>query len=128
MIVVDTHAWIWWMDDPAKLSRKARTTLNEEDEICLSAISCWELGMLTAKGRLQLDRDVLLWIRQSLAKPKMTLIPLLPEIAVQATRLPQAFPGDPGDRIIYSTARHLGVSLVTRDAQLRRHDPATTVW
>jgi hypothetical protein len=49
-----------------------------------------------ARERLELDRDVPLWIRRSLAGPRMNLVPLLPQIAVAAVRLGGDFPGDPG--------------------------------
>jgi len=128
VILLDTHAWIWWMNSPSSLSRKVQARLRDEKEVAVSAISCWEIAMLIAKGRLELDRDVLLWISQSLAQPRMSLVPLLPEIAVAASRLGAGFPGDPGDRIIYSTARHLGWRLVTRDDGIRKHDPELTFW
>ncbi|HEU4418429.1 MAG TPA: type II toxin-antitoxin system VapC family toxin [Planctomycetota bacterium] len=128
MIVLDTHAWIWWMNSPGSLSRKVQARLRDEKEVGISAMSCWELAMLIAKGRLELDRDVLLWIHQSLAQPRLSLLPLGPEIAVAAARLGADFPGDPVDRIIYSTARHHGWRLVTRDGRIRQHDPELTFW
>ena len=128
MILLDTHAWIWWMDAPGRLPRRVRARLRDAKEIGVSAISCWEIAVLVDRGRLELDRDVLLWIRQSLAQPRMSLVPLAPEIAVAAARLSTDFPGDPGDRIIYSTARHHGWQLVTADDRIREHDPVSTIW
>jgi PIN domain nuclease of toxin-antitoxin system len=116
------------MDAPSRLPRRVRTRLRDAKEIGVSAISCWEIAMLVDRGRLQLDRDVLLWIRQSLAQPRMSLVPLAPEIAVAAAQLSTRFPGDPGDRIIYSTARQHGWQLVTADDHIREHDPALTIW
>ena len=84
--------------------------------------------MLVTKGRLELDRDVLVWIRQALALPRVTLVPLTPEIAVRSTRLGAAFPGDPADRILVATARELGASLVTKDRILRSAEGVRTVW
>lgn len=84
--------------------------------------------MLVAEGRLELDRDVLVWIRQALALPRMALVPLTPEIAVRSTRLGEGFPGDPADRILVATARELGAALVTRDETLRRAEGVRTVW
>lgn len=51
------------------------------------------------------------------------------EIAVTAGALDnRRFPGDPGDRLIYATARTLGATLITRDAAIRAYDPAATLW
>jgi PIN domain nuclease of toxin-antitoxin system len=128
LILLDTHAWIWWMNAPGRLPRRVQARLRDARDVGVSAISCWEIAMLVSAGRLELDRDVLLWIRHSLAQPRMQLVPLLPEIAVAASLLGAGFPGDPADRIIYSTAKHHGWRLVTRDDRICRHDPDSTLW
>lgn len=128
MIVLDTHAWIWWAAAPAKLSARARAAAESADEIGVSAISPWEVATLIAKKRLELDRDVLVWVRQALALPRVGLLPLTPEIAVASTRLPSDFPGDPADRILVATARAHGAALVSKDASFRRVPDVKTVW
>lgn len=84
--------------------------------------------MLVAKGRLELDRDVLLWLQQALAQPKVVLFPLSPEIAVASTRLDTSFQGDPADRVIAATCLQYRARLVTKDARMREHAPLSTVW
>jgi len=96
MIVLDTHAWIWWAGKSSRLSKRARKACQSADEMAVSAISLWETAMLVAKERLGFDRDVELWIRQALALPSIRLEPLTPAIAVRSTRLPGTFHGDPG--------------------------------
>lgn len=120
MILLDTHIWVWWAAEPKKLSARARKAVESASELGVSAISPWEVAMLVSKARLELDRDVLLWIRQALALPKVSLIPLSPEIAVASTTLGSAYPGDLADRILAATALRLRVPLVTADARLRR--------
>ena len=46
MIVLDTHVWVWWTLDPARLSETQREEIagNEDDRIGVSAISCWEIA------------------------------------------------------------------------------------
>jgi PIN domain nuclease of toxin-antitoxin system len=70
------------------------------------------------------------WVRAALAAdPRTVELPLTAAIAVRAAGLGADGPhGDPADRFIYATARSHGASLVTRDAALRAHDPAHTVW
>jgi PIN domain nuclease of toxin-antitoxin system len=70
------------------------------------------------KARLRLHCDVGEWIEQALKLPGIALAPLSPIIAVASTRLPGEIHGDPADRIIVATARHLGLRLVTADALL----------
>ncbi|MBI3466360.1 MAG: type II toxin-antitoxin system VapC family toxin [Planctomycetes bacterium] len=128
MIILDTHAWIWWADAPSKLSSKARAAMEGGTDIGIAAISCWELAMLVARGRLQLDRDVLVWIRDSLALPKVRLFPLSPEVAVLAAGLGRDFPGDPADRLIVSTALVHNAKLISKDQRIRSFKQASAVW
>ena len=128
MIVLDTHAWIWWISAPRKLSLRARRAVDEAKELAVSAISLWEVAMLVAKSRLELDRDVGLWMRQALAAPGIRLAPLSAEIAVRSTALGRDFHGDPADRLIVATALELNAALVTKDARLRSWEKIVTVW
>lgn len=128
MIILDTHAWIWWVAEPAKLSRRARGEIDQADALGLCAISCWEVAMLVARKRLELDRDTLLWIRQALAVPRTTLLPLTPEVAVASSELPESFPGDPADRMIAATALGEGAAIVSKDARLRSVPQLRTIW
>lgn len=129
MIVLDTHAWLWWVADPGRLSQAARHAIDRAAEIGIAAISCWEVATLVARGRIKLDRDIDQWTAQALALPRMREVPVDRRIAVTAGRLDtDRFVGDPADRIIYATARTGGSPLVTRDARLRAFDPNGTVW
>ena len=74
--------------------------------------------MLEAKGRLELRMSCADWIRAALATPGLSLIPLSTEIALESSRLPGAYPGDPADRILIATARVTGAKLMTRDAKM----------
>ncbi len=69
MILLDTHALIWWADgDRLRLSANALAAIDEAIEcagrpggspgLLVSAISCWEVAMLVNRGRLALSLDV----------------------------------------------------------------------
>jgi PIN domain nuclease of toxin-antitoxin system len=128
VIVLDTHAWIWWTTAPAKLSRKARQAIEGADRLGVSPISCLEVATLARRGRIALDRDADAWVEQALAQESIELIPLTPQIAVSAGGLEDGFPGDPADRLIYAAALSAGADLVTKDAALRRFDSSRTIW
>ena len=83
--------------------------------------------MLASRGRIALDRSISTWVMQALAHERAEPLALTPEVAVTAGLLAE-FPGDPADRIIYSTARLTDSPLVTRDAAMRRLDPQRTLW
>ncbi len=122
LILLDTHACIWLtIGDERLKSSKAIIPIERADKLSnlrVSAISVWEVGMLEAKGRISFSMDCLDWVKQALAAPGLSLVPLTPEIAVASSRLPGIFHGDPADRIIVATAMKLGASLVTRDSKI----------
>ena len=129
MIVLDTHAWIWWSAAPERLSDAAREAIDAAEQVGVCSISCWEVAMLVLRSRIELDREIERWIRQALAHPRASGLPLTPEIATRAALLEQeSFPGDPADRIIYATARHHGAALVSRDGAIGGFDPPRVIW
>lgn len=128
MILLDTHAWVWWVNDSRDMPARTRRVIDRHREVLVSAIRCWEVAMLVAKGRLGLNQDVLGWIETALALPEVVLQPLTPKIVVLSTSLPGTFQGDPADRIIVATAVELDVALVTRDASIQNYGHVRTVW
>lgn len=120
-LLLDTHVLVWLVEGYSSLGAAARAAIQRaagQDGVVVSAITPWEIALLVSKNRLQLDRDVMNWLRDALAMPGVTLAPLTPEIAVASTRLPWETHGDPADRILVATARHIGATLVTADKAL----------
>src|ERR1700691_541677 len=121
LLLLDTHVVLWATFNDTRLGRHAAKTINlgsREDGLAVSAITPWEIGLVASKKRIHLHKDVLEWVRETLAKPGVHLVPLEPEIAVASTRLPFDMHPDPADRILVATARHLGATLVTADQAL----------
>lgn len=113
MIVLDTHAWLWWVSKPSSLSQTARRRIERETRIGIPAICCLEVSTQVAKGRISLDRDILEWMNAALGMRKVELLPLTPAVAVTAAQLGNNFPGDPADRLIAATAIIEAAPLVT---------------
>jgi PIN domain nuclease of toxin-antitoxin system len=122
---LDTHYWIWLQAGTRRelsyIVEKAIDDAAATGSLLLSVISVWELGLLEAKGRIQLYAPCEQWVRDALAIPGLSLAPLTPEIALASSRLPEPFHGDPADRIIVATARALGARLLTRDSKIRAY-------
>lgn len=128
MILLDTHAWIWWASKSPKLPSRVRSRLDKEDSLFLSAVSCWELSTLVRKGRLKLDRDVGLWIQAALYdQPRIHAIAITPEVATVAGAL-DPFHGDPADRVIAATSIAWGIPVATKDHLLQDAPMLQTVW
>ena len=128
MIVLDTHVWLWWVSEPSNLSKPAVREITNADVIGISAISCFEIATAVAKGRISLDRGTLDWLEQTLALPRVEVLPLTPRIAVKATQLGKEFHGDPADRLIVATAILEDAVLVTKDTLIRNYSALPTVW
>ena len=132
-VLFDTHALVWLMEDAPSLGHRSAGLADElrvTDELLVSAISFWELGLLQNRGRVALDRPVRAW-RRSVLDYGVIEIPLSGAAGILATEL-EGLPGDPADRMIVATALEEGATLVTADARiltwpgtLARHDART---
>ena len=128
MIVLDTHAWIWWASSPDKLSPAARRAIDEARKIGVSAISCWEIATLIRKDRLELDRDVSDWLALAATLPRLSVIPVDAGIGERAGSIDSGFHGDPADRIIVATALQHKAFLITRDELIARSKLVPCTW
>ena len=131
MILLDTHALIWWADDPSRLGDQAKLAINqamEAKKIFASSISSWEIALLVERGRLRLALDVRDWIARCESLPFLTFVPVSNAIAIESVRLPDFPHADPADRIIVATAMSLGAGLVTKDERLISYPFVKTIW
>jgi PIN domain nuclease of toxin-antitoxin system len=64
MIVLDTHVWIWWVNESDKLAQRSVEIIeqNVEGGLGVSIISCWEVAKLVELGRLELTLPVREWL------------------------------------------------------------------
>jgi PIN domain nuclease of toxin-antitoxin system len=88
VILLDTHALIWWISEPtrvpAKASRAITGAVRAGEPIAVSSISIWEIAMLVDRGRLTLTMDVDSWIGKVETLPFLTLIPVDNQIAARS--------------------------------------------
>lgn len=130
MILLDTHAWIWWLTRSGQLSDDERFALSAaavRHELALSAISLWEAHMLQARDRIALPTPFPLWLLEATSADVVEIIPLETDVVLALDELPASLHGDPADRIIAATARCKGMPLATWDKALRR-SRAIEIW
>lgn len=123
MILLDTHAWIWWLTSSGRLSRSERDALSgaaARRQLAISAISLWEAHMLNARGRIDLPAPFPQWLVEASAPEVVSVVALDAEVVLALDELPEGFHGDPADRIIASTALCKGMALATWDKAMRR--------
>ena len=130
-ILLDTHAWIWWVTEDRRLSPRARRALaaaEREQSAALSMISLWEVAKKVEKHQLVLDRPLDDWLDDAVARPGLQLIDLSRPILIDACRLPGSFHGDPADQIIVATARRVGAAVITKDAKIGAYAHVRSIW
>ncbi len=128
MIVLDTHAWVWWLSKPEKLGRKGARAIDKADRIGVPSICVWEVAFKAEARKLKFDRPYDVWIDAALTEdPRIELLHLLPRISVAAVRLPWEH-GDPADRFIVATALAHDAVLVTADEQIRESKLVRCAW
>jgi len=132
VIVLDTHALLWWVSNPERVPAKARRLLDkavaDNSTVSVSAISTWEIAMLSLRARLELTMPVDAWIAHVEELPWLTFVSVDNRIALRSVHL-EGFPHrDPADRIIVATALVLNATLVTADDRLRSWKSVRTVW
>jgi PIN domain nuclease of toxin-antitoxin system len=133
VIVLDTHALIWWVNDPEQLSDRARKAIEKEigsegGQVFVSTMTAWEIALLVEKGRLTLTMDVKDWIDTVAAIEGVRFVPVDNDVAMQSVRLPGEFHPDPADRMIVALARRLSSALITSDTKIRAYKHVKTIW
>ena len=71
MIVLDTHAFLWWRDESPKLSPRALAAITGADRVGVPSACCLELAALERRGRIALGPDAATWIRRALAAERI---------------------------------------------------------
>lgn len=132
MIVLDTHALLWWASgDRERVTPAALNAIETElieGQIMISSISSWELAMLVRKGRVALSMDVEEWLSVVSRIEAIRFVPVDNEIAVKSTELPGEFHKDPADRIIVATARKFAAPVVSADEKIHSYPHVRTIW
>jgi PIN domain nuclease of toxin-antitoxin system len=131
LIVIDTHALVWWLTRAPGLSRKAERTIaahGDPGQIVVSAISLLEIATAIRRGRLRLSMPLGQWLADMKRLPEIRVESVSADIAVLAGGLAEPMHDDPADRLIVATASALGVPLVTGDKKLHAYKGIKTIW
>lgn len=131
VILLDTHALVWWVSGIEPLSAKAQRVVSDalkRGPVHASAISLLEIATAVRRGRLALGMPIEEWLDALSALPQLRLQPVNAEIARHAGSLGDRVHGDPIDRIILASARVLKLKLVTADARLRASREVEAIW
>jgi PIN domain nuclease of toxin-antitoxin system len=127
VIVIDTHVWIWWADDDARLRRQVRDQIDGESDVRVSAISLLEIATAASLGRLQIRPSTRAWLEVAQRAEQIRVEPLTDSVCLESVALPGEFHRDPADRLIVALARLLDAPLVTADNRILAYPSVRTV-
>ena len=110
-LLLDTHAFLWWLSDDPALGVEARQMMSEpRNQVLVSAASIWEISIKQAKGMLEAPEDL-----EALVEDEgFTKLPISLFHGQQAGKLPEIH-RDPFDRMLIAQAQAEGLELVTAD-------------
>lgn len=120
-VLLDTHAWVWWMEGDNRLGRKTLVALDrlpENERPVISDVSIWEIATLLGLGRWTCQIPFEIWLQKATHARTVTVVPITTPVGIELRRLPHGLHKDPADRIIIATARVLKLPLLTRDRRI----------
>lgn len=131
-IICDTHALIFWADNPERLSKKAHETMihgKKSGILACCDISFWEIAMAFERGKLKTPVDVSpdAYMRDIVLDLKLKVLPITPEIA-HLSRTGPFIHKDPADRLIAAAAIHHHFPLITTDENLQGIPGLQVIW
>lgn len=120
-LLLDTCATLW-IANGEPMSQAAVDAIVEaletDQAIFVSPITAWEIGQLSARGRISLQMSPEKWFKRLLEAPGLALAAMDHDVLIASSALPGTPPDEIADRIIVTTARENGYRLVTRDRSL----------
>jgi PIN domain nuclease of toxin-antitoxin system len=126
-ILLDTHAFLWFVADDAKLSARARTMIEEPNtRVMLSVASLWETNIKVTIGKLPLAKSVVELVRDDVQGNNIEMLPINVGHLVILAGLPLHH-RDPFDRLPVAQAVAENVQLASADATLDAYG-ISRVW
>jgi PIN domain nuclease of toxin-antitoxin system len=127
-LLLDTHALLWVLLDPARLPAQTLATVRAPDTaVYVSAASAWEIATKHRLGKLQGAAAVVSGYREHLVRLRAEELPITGQHALTAGTL-QWSHRDPFDRVIVSQALLESLTVVTSDAVLTEFPAIRTLW
>ena len=126
-LLLDTCAFLWLVTRSSELSSEAiRLFQSPENEVYLSSVSTWEIGVKYALGRLPLPDPPSVYIPKVREEHGVRALPLGEESTLYVSHLPD-YHRDPFDRMLVCQAIVQNLVILTPDPELRCY-PVRTRW
>ena len=128
--LLDTHVFLWAIDQYEKLSGAARDLIEDSSsDLLLSSASIWEIMLKAARGKVLpglAPEECIRFLRDHLKRLNTTVLAIEASHAFATARLPLIHK-DPFDRLLIAQAKAENVALVTGDRNIIAY-PVRTIW
>jgi PIN domain nuclease of toxin-antitoxin system len=121
-VLLDTHLLLWALGDPARLSKAARSRI-DDCEVYVSAASIWEVSIKAALGKLKAEP---LSIVAAVSPAGFKSLAITAAHAAHVHDLP-GLHRDPFDRLLIAQAQQESMVLLTNDQALAAYGAAVQV-
>ena len=126
-ILLDTHAFLWWIRDDPRLSRRARELVTSgRNELFLSVTCVWEILTKTQTGKLRLAESAQKFVTEQLTANNIRVLPLTLDHVFRLEQLPLHH-RDPFDRILIAQSLEEEFPILSADPLLKNYS-ATLLW
>jgi PIN domain nuclease of toxin-antitoxin system len=126
-VLLDTHAFLWWIDNDPRLSTTARSMITDSDnELYFSAASGWEIAMKAQIGKLNLPDKLEQFIIEQVVLNQFTVLPIQLSHTLHVYTLPLLH-RDPFDRLLVAQSQLEDLLLLTDDAFIQQYT-TQTIW
>ena len=114
-LLLDTHAFIWWANEPEKLSERASAACQDSSNtLILSVVSAWEMQIKMQMGKLKISRPIEELIKTQQQTNGLQVLPVELAHVLNLNNLPSHHK-DPFDRLLIAQANIEGATLVSVD-------------
>ena len=114
-LLLDTHAFLWWVSDAPILSTAARHAIrNPETKCLLSLASCWEIAIKQSLGKLRIPAPLEQFVPEQMAVNNFKPLEIDFRHVARVAKLPFHH-RDPFDRLLAAQALEEGLTLVSSD-------------
>jgi PIN domain nuclease of toxin-antitoxin system len=125
--LLDTHTFLWWIDDNPELSEVARRILaDSQNEIFVSAATGWEIAIKSALGRLDVEGDPERFFPEQMTLNSFQALPIEISHALHTYHLPDHH-RDPFDRLLISQSQIEELPLITKDPSIGEYE-VEIIW
>jgi len=125
-LLLDTHTFLWFLDDSPQLSQKGKALLEADNDLLLSVASLWEIAIKLCLGKLTVAVPIEVLMTQQLTQNDIVLLPITVAPLIVVSTLP-LYHRDPFDRLLIAQALVEQISIVSADPAFDAY-PVQRLW